>query len=645
MKTLRNRFLTFSIGSLALTGLALAGCGGPEKVDPILPKAPEEKPKEERPPEEKPPEPPSADKPPEPPKEAPAAVAETPAEPTPTDKPADDKAKAAEKPVDDDKDDRPADVKFTSSPAEVLLAEGIGFLNDNNLNDANQRLLNVVKQDPKSATAFYNLALCQYRMGSDEDAVQSAKKAVEINPSFAKAAILLSVLHMRRNETGPALQVIVEALQKRSGDVMLLGAKARAQVAGGEYTAALDTCIAALRLDQSNPEMMRYLAEAYLGLGREGLAKLALTRAYAIYMEDVVAETKDAAAPTGPVKTQYEARVQQGGGSWRGTGAEALTRDAGLAHIYYLYGRLSMKAEDWETSRDHFKKAVGYRADYAEAWNNLGICWIVARKGEEAVESINKALELQPTFLEARINLGSAWRVTRDPDKASKAKVAYEVALKQDPKRPDVHFNLGILYLENKMPDVTSDESRYQKSIEYLNAYKEQRGPTPDPKDPIEKYLSDAKLFLQQEQTKRLNAEKASKEIDEDKKKKDEAKKAKESEDAAKKEVDDAKAAADAAKKAEEDAKKAEQDRKKAEEAPKTETPPAPPPDGATPPVPPPDGGTPPAPPPEKTEEPAPPPPPPEKKEDPAPAPPAPAPDPAPAPAPAPDEPPPPPPP
>ena len=609
--------------------VALAACGAPEKVEPTLPKAPEEKPKEEKAPDEKPPEPPPPDKPAEAPKEAtPVAAVDKPADASPADKAAEDKAKDAAK--EEEKDERPADVKFSGSPAEVLLAEGIGFLNDNNLNDAQQRLLNAVKQDPKSATAHYNLAICQYRMGSDDDAIQSAKKAVELNPSFAKAAILLSVLHMRRNEPQPALQAIQDALQKRPGDVMLLGAKARALVATGDYNAALETCITALRLDQSNPEMMRYLAEAYLGLGREGLAKLALTRAYAIYNDDV--DAKDL-APGAPVKKQYEVRMQQGGGSWRGVGAEALSRDAGLAHIYYLYGRLSMKAEDWETARDHFKKSVGYRADYAEAWNNLGICWIVARKGEEAVESVTKALELQPTFLEARINLGSAWRVTRDPDKAAKAKVAYEGALKQDPKRAEIHFNLGILYLENKMADVASEEGRYQKALEYLNTYKEMRGPTPDPKDPIDKYIADAKLFLQQEQTKRVNAEKASKELDEDKKKKEADKKAKEEADAAKKAIDDEK-------KAQEDAKKAEEDRKKAEEAPKPE---APKPD-----APPPEGTPAPAPAPTPEPAPAPAPPPPEHKEEPAPAPPpapAPAPEPAPAPPPAPDEPPPPPPP
>ncbi|MBM4345079.1 MAG: tetratricopeptide repeat protein [Deltaproteobacteria bacterium] len=631
MKTLLLRKLAL----VAAAAAWVAACGGAPVAEDKPPadkpaESPADKPAGEaaKPPEAPPPEPPKdappADKPADKPADA-AAPAE-PAKPADAATPADGKDAKKDEVV---ADDRPSDVKYPTSPAEVLLAEGVAMLGENNLNDAQQKLINATKQDPKSATAWYNLAICQYRLGQDEDAIASAKQAVALNGTFSKAIILLSVLHLRKGEPQLALSVVNDGLAKRGDDVMLIGAKARAQVATGDHESAVKTCIDGLRRDPSNPEIMRYLAEAYLGLGRDGLAKLALTRAYGIYMDDAE-KPKDAPADAATRK-QYEVRIAQGGGSWRGTGSEALARDAGLAHIFYLYGRFSMRDEDWETARDHFKKAVGYRVDYAEAWNNLGICWIVARKGEEAVEAINKALENQPKFLEARINLGSAWRVTKDPDRANKAKVAYEAALAQDSKRPEILFNLAILYLENKTADMATDEARFQKSIEYFNGYKELRGAALEGKEleALKKYLGDAELFLKQEQTKRINAEKASKEAEDDKKKREADKTAKEAEEAKKK------------------AEEEEAARKKAEEEAAKKPPepaPTPPPDGGTPPAPPPEGGAPPPPPPDKKEDTAPPAPPPEapkpepskppesdKKED-KPAEPAPAPEPAPPP-------------
>jgi tetratricopeptide (TPR) repeat protein len=619
-------------GLLALgTAATLGGCSSPDTVDTPPPK-PAEKP------EEKPADPPAT----------PGAVDEAkPASPATAEEKPDEPAKPEEKPADakpgDSKPGKPADIKYADSPAKLLIDEGVQFLTENNLADAQQKLLNAAKQDPKSATAWYNLAICQYRMGADDDALESAKKAFEVNPSYSRAAVLLSVLHLRRGQAAQAVAVVDDALAKRPGDAMLLGAKARALVANAEYNRALDACVEALRLDQSNPEVMRYLAEAYLGLGRVGLARLALERAYEVYTGEEVKAAISGEESSGPARKQYELRSAQGGGSWRGVGAEAVTREAGLAHIHYLYGRLYMADGEWESARDQFRKATQLRVDYAEAWNNLGVCWIVARKGDEAVEAVNKALELQPTWIEARINLGSAWRVTRDPEKANKARAAYEQALKQDPRRAEAHFNLGILFLENPMADMANDEARYAKSLEYLNAYKEIRGAGIDAKDPIDKYIADAKLFLTQEQTKRINAEKNAKEAEEYKRKKAE-------EDAKKADEDAKKAADEAAKKqAAEDAKRAEEEaKKKAEETPA----PTPPPDGAAP-APAPDGSAPapspePAPAPAPSPEPAPTPAPPPadgKKDEPPPAPPS---DPAPTPAPPPsddkkDEPPPPP--
>ncbi len=650
MKTLHptgwNRLATLT----AALGLTLTACSAP-----VAEKVPE---KTEPKPEPKP-----ADLPPA------ATEAVTPAtEPTPVveDKKPDEVKPAGDPSATAAKDDKPAlapDVRYTTSPAESMIADGVKFLDDSNLVEAQQRLMNATKQDPKSATAWYDLALCQFRMGSDDDALASAKQAVAINSTFSKAVVLVGVVLERKGQATQALTIVEEALRTRPTDVMLLGAKGRAQVASGDFTQGLDTCMAALRLDHSNPELMRYMAEAYLGLGRTGLAKLALERAMTVYVGDM---PKGEGEVGGKPQRQYDVRMAQGGGSWRGVKAEALVREAGLAQVHYLYGRLAMKdamdgsLEDWLTARDKFRKATEMRPDYAEAWNNLGLTLVVARNGDDAEVALNRALELQPQMLEARINLGSAIRVKRlpkideskFPDKASqnaeksrleieramKAREAFEAAQKQDPRRPEPNFNLGILYLENKMPDQTSDEARFQKSLDYFAAYKETKGAI-EAADPIEKYITDAKLFLTQEQTKRVNAEKNAKEKEEESKKKAE-------EDAKKKAEAEAKAEEDAKKKAEaddkahqdEDAKKKADDdkarldeeaRKKAEEEKAKEPVPTPPPtDGAT--TPPVEKTPEPTPPPaEKPPEPTPPPaekppepPPPEKPVEPAPAPP-----------------------
>jgi tetratricopeptide (TPR) repeat protein len=510
-------------------------------------------------------------------------VAAAPAEPTPT-------AEAKDATATTKAEEHPADVRYANSPAESLINDGVNLMRDNNLFDARQRLQAATQQDGKSATAWYNLALVQQRMGNPDDAIQSVKKAVELNPTYSKAVVLLTVLYLRKGDGRAALEAVEQGLSRRPGDVMLLGAKARVLVEEKEFQRALDTGILAIKLDQDNPESLRYLAEAYLGLGREGLARLALDRAFQIYTGNAEPPAGAPADASLAGRKAYDVRISRGGGSWRGPGAEALDRDAGVAHIYYLYGQMALKKNDVVEAREHFLQATKLRPSYGEAWNNLGVCWIAAKKGEEAIDALTKALEINPTSFEARLNLGSAYRISKDPQRAEKAKAEYERAQKQDPRHPAPVFNLGILYLESQLTDVTSGEARFQKALEYFAQYRELRGPgSQNQKDPLDDYIAEAKNLLKIEQDKRKVQEKA----------------------ATEKSADDAKKAEDARKKAEEDArKKAEAEAKKAEEekAKPPETAPTPPPGDKPPetqPVPPPTEKR------EETPPPAPPPPPP----------------------------------
>lgn len=534
--------------------------------------------------------PPAPTEPSAPPPVMPVEPLAPPAEATPAqaDKPADAQPVAAAKeatpsaaPEAAKVDAAPVDIRYTSSPAESLINDGVNLMRDHNLFDARQRLQAATTQDPKSATAWYNLALAQYRIGNPDDAIQSAAKAVELNPTYSRAAVLLSVLHLRKGDTKQALDVLDQALQRRPADVMLLGAKTRALVEDKEYQRALEVGIRAIKLDQDNPEALRYLGEAYLGLGREGLARLALDRAFQIYTGTIETSAGAQADATAVGRKSYEVRIARGGGSLRGSGSEAIDRDAGMAHIYYLFGQIAMKRNDVVEAREDFLQATKLRPDYAEAWNNLGVCWIVAKKGEESIDCLTRALEIQPTNFEARLNLGSAYRISKDPQRAEKAKAEYERAQKQEPRNPAPVFNLGILYLESQLPDTPTGDARFQKALDYFSQYRELRGSTVQrgQKDPLDDYVAEAKNLLKIEQDKRKVQDKAAAEKAEEAKKK--------IEDDAKKAEEDGKKAEAAAKKAEEDAaKKAEEDRKAAESpAPETpKAPDAPPPVDAQPP-------------------------------------------------------------
>lgn len=243
-----------------------------------------------------------------------------------------------------------------------------------------------------------------------------------------------------------------------------------------ESVAALAASLAALPSAPTNPELLRQIGEAYVHAKRLGLARLAFRRAEHLAHETAAAQ-------------------------------------AVLSLIHLRYGLLAVDATDWELARAEFTRATQLRPTDADAWNNLGVAWIAARNGEQALAAIERALQLQPALLEARINLGSAWRVSHHEQRVANAKDAYDSALKDHPKQPDLLFNLGLLYLENRIADAPSDEVRYQQAIDYFTASKTGR-PVDDGAPAVDKLIAEATRLRDNERTKRLNAEKASREID-----------------------------------------------------------------------------------------------------------------------------------
>lgn len=406
-------------------------------------------------------------------------------------------------------------LSLPTGPNQADLRSGVEAFGRHQLTDATRRLTAALQEStgPTASMVWYHLALTHARSGDLAAAVAAAQKAVQSDAAHSRAVVLWSVLLFRKGDGRSALEAVDAALARRPTDVMLLGAKAQVLVGLREYQKALDVGILASKLDVSNPEALRYIAEAYAGLGRDGLAQLAFDRALRIYGRGEEEPLKAYPEALGKGQhTPYDERIARSGGSLRGVGAEALDRDAGTARIYELYGRVDMRADRWMEARERFLQATRLRPDDASAWNNLGVCWLVAKKGEEAVDALANSLEIEPTLVQAHVNLGAAYRISKEPDRATKAKAEYERAIQQDPQLAAPYFNLGILYLETELPDVANNEQRFQKAIDYFAAYRKLRGTAPGTdKDPLEDYVAEAvtRLRYARDARRALEQEKA----------------------------------------------------------------------------------------------------------------------------------------
>jgi tetratricopeptide (TPR) repeat protein len=75
----------------------------------------------------------------------------------------------------------------------------------------------------------------------------------------------------------------------------------------------------------------------------------------------------------------------------------------------YNRGVRARVAKDWGTAADAFRRAVGFRADFPEAWNELGYALRNQGRYAESLGAYDRALALRPNFPEALEYLGEAY--------------------------------------------------------------------------------------------------------------------------------------------------------------------------------------------------------------------------------------------
>ena len=79
------------------------------------------------------------------------------------------------------------------------------------------------------------------------------------------------------------------------------------------------------------------------------------------------------------------------------------------AESEYNRGVRARVAKDWRTAAEAFQKALGFRPDFAEAWNELGYALRHQGRYAESIAAYDRALKLRPDFPEALEYLGEAY--------------------------------------------------------------------------------------------------------------------------------------------------------------------------------------------------------------------------------------------
>jgi len=128
------------------------------------------------------------------------------------------------------------------------------------------------------------------------------------------------------------------------------------------------------------------------------------------------------------------------------------------------------KQNKLEEAIEAYNKALSFKLDYVDAYNNMGIAHKDQGKLEEAIGAYNKALVIKPDYVGAYNNMGTALQKQNKLEEAIKA---YNKALVIKPDYVDAYYSMGIaLQKQNKLEEAIE---AYNKALsfkpDYVDAY------------------------------------------------------------------------------------------------------------------------------------------------------------------------------
>ena len=163
--------------------------------------------------------------------------------------------------------------------------------------------------------------------------------------------------------------------------------------------------------------------------------------------------------------------------------AENPPRDKDNAEALLLRGLIWREQNNRAGAIDQFRKAVQRRPDLVEARVQLATYLLEAGNAEEALPILEGAVRFDSDNLPAHLALGDAYRLL---GRWADAKKEFEWVLARDQSLPQVHYDLGLMYLfAPSIPGMTAKQQVAEAQKELKKFQELRKRDVPDDSDEL----------------------------------------------------------------------------------------------------------------------------------------------------------------
>jgi tetratricopeptide (TPR) repeat protein len=306
-----------------------------------------------------------------------------------------------------------------------------------------QKYRAMIRLAPHLAAAYNNLGRLYFNQHDFAHAAETLAKGLELNPDMPTASAMLGMSYLETGDVEKAEAPLRAALQANPKDPLAQMALAKVLIRERKYDGAIEVLKRHTAENPRDQEAWYELGNTYLQLSEDSLKKINQIDPNSVVAHEVAGEIDESMHNYDGALVEYKKAVDL-----------APNQAAPHMHMANAYWSISK----WESARTELEAALMHDPNNCTAHWKLGNTILEANGlPADALTHLNKAVALCPTLMQARVERA---RALVKSGKHNEALPDLQIAEKESPKEPSIHFLLATVYRAQGKTAAAQEEMR-----------------------------------------------------------------------------------------------------------------------------------------------------------------------------------------
>ncbi len=305
-----------------------------------------------------------------------------------------------------------------------------------------------LKLKPQIAEAWVNLGLDLYVLRRDDEAISAFQQALKRKPDLLGANLFLGMEYLRKSQYEKAIAPLKKAVSLYPNELRAYLNLSFAYQETGHAEESARILEKANALFPNNTEVLYNLGKSYTKLMEDAYKQMAAVDGDSYRFHQVMGDSYELRKDFPNAQAEYLMALQK-------------SPDPNLPGLHYSLGSSFWMEGKWDRAVEEFKQELAISpVDYMTNWK-IGDTYLALRNYDEARTFLGKAVKEKADFGQAYRDMGKLCILTGQPEEA----VGYlNKVVVLAPEESSVHYLLAQAYRKLGKPDeVRAELNTFQK--------------------------------------------------------------------------------------------------------------------------------------------------------------------------------------